>query len=206
MLLLSEVYRQSSRHDPIAAEKDGTNRLLWRMNPRRLESETVRDAILQTSGRLDLSMGGPSYRLFEYRDGNVPDYVLLEHPGSETWRRAVYAFNIRTFHEPLMSVFDCPDPSVQTPRREQSTTALQALSLMNNTFVFEQANHFAGRVHRSAGDAATPRELAIAAYRLALARDATAAERESAATFIQQADLLSLCRVLLNSNEFLYVR
>jgi hypothetical protein len=200
------VYRQSSRHDPIAAAKDGTNRLLWRMNPRRLESETVRDAILQTSGRLDLSMGGASYRLFEYRDGNVPDYVLLDHPGVETWRRAVYAFNIRTFHEPLMSVFDCPDPSVQTPRREQSTTALQALSLMNNNFVFEQANLFGERVCLSAGDGATPRDIATVAYRLALARDPSVAESESAAKFIQQTDLLSLCRVLLNSNEFLYVR
>jgi hypothetical protein len=176
------------------------------MNPRRLESESVRDAILQVSDSLNAAMGGPSYRLFEYRDGNVPDYLLLGNPGPETWRRAVYMFNIRTFHEPLMTVFDCPDPSVQTPRREQSTTALQALSLMNNGFVFEQARRFADRAENMAGAKATSRDLAQAALRLALAREPRPDELAEGAAFIDSTDLFSLCRVLLNSNEFLYVR
>lgn len=206
LILLSGVYRQSSQGNPAGIARDGGNRLLWRMNSRRLESEMIRDAILQTSGELDPALGGPSFRLFEYRDGNVPDYVLLDKPGRNTWRRAVYMFNIRTFHEPLMSVFDCPDPSVQTPRREQSTTALQALSLMNNQFVFEQGMHFAERVRAGAGAAATSRNLAATAYRQALARDATVAELNRAEAFMQQTDLFSCCRVLLNSNEFLYVR
>jgi hypothetical protein len=132
--------------------------------------------------------------------------VLLGNPGPETWRRAVYMFNIRTFHEPLMTVFDCPDASVQTPRREQSTTALQALSLMNNGFVFEQALRFADRAEQLAGVNASSRDLVQAAFRLAFARDARPEELADGAAFIDSTDLFSLCRVLLNSNEFLYVR
>lgn len=206
LIVLSEVYRQSSQSRPEAAAKDGTNRLLWRMNPQRVDAEALRDSVLQTSGKLDLAMGGPSYRMFHYRDGNVPDYLLLEKPGPETWRRGVYMFNIRTFQEPLMSVFDCPDPSVQTPRRGQSTTALQALSLMNNPFVFDQSRALAERATSLAGPQASVEQQVQMAYRLAYARDPIAAETENAVGFVKQADLFSLCRVLLNSNEFLYVR
>lgn len=206
LIVLSDAYRQSSGHNEQAAAIDGNNHLLWRMNPQRLESESLRDAVLHTSGKLDLALGGPSFRLFEYRDGNVPDYLLVENSGPDTWRRAVYMFNIRTFHEPLMTVFDCPDPSVATPRRDRSTTALQALSLMNNAFVFDQARHFAERIQRAVGLDATPQSKAVQAYRYALARDPTEAETETGAEFVAQHGLLSLCRVLLNTNEFLYVR
>ena len=206
LIVHSEVYRQSSQSRPDAAAKDGTNRLLWRMNPQRVDAEALRDSVLQTSGQLDLQMGGPSYRMFHYRDGNVPDYLLLEKPGPETWRRGVYMFNIRTFQEPLMSVFDCPDPSVQTPRRGQSTTALQALSLMNNPFVFEQSQALAAGAVREAGPQGSVEQQVQAVYRLVYARDPIPAETTGAREFIKQADLFSLCRVLLNSNEFLYVR
>jgi hypothetical protein len=141
--------------------------------------------------------------LFEYRDGNVPDYVLLDNAGSETWRRAVYRFNIRTFQSPLINAFDCPDASVQTPNRSRSTTALQALSLMNNRFPFDQSKQFAARVTSLVGD--DPVKQAITAYRLALLRDPTESQRTAAAKFIRAHGLFSLCRVLLNTNEFLYV-
>ena len=206
LMVLSDVYRQSSQSRPEAMAKDGTNRLLWRMNPQRIDAEALRDSVLQTSGQLDFQMGGPSYRMFHYRDGNVPDYLLLEKPGPETWRRGVYMFNIRTFQEPLMSVFDCPDPSVQTPRRGQSTTALQALSLMNNPFVFDQSRALADRVVRLAGKQASAEQQVQTAYRLAYARDPVPVETAGAIDFVKQTDLFSLCRVLLNSNEFLYVR
>jgi hypothetical protein len=206
LIVLSEVYRQSSQSRPEAAAKDGTNRLLWRMNPQRVDAEALRDSVLQTSGLLNLQMGGPSYRMFNYRDGNVPDYQLLEKPGPETWRRGVYMFNIRTFQEPLMSVFDCPDPSVQTPRRGQSTTALQALSLMNNPFVFEQSRALAERASKLAGPQAAPEQQVQRVYELVYARDPAPAETTASVEFLKQADLFSLCRVLLNSNEFLYVR
>ncbi len=206
LIVLSEAYRQSSEHNPAAAAVDGENRLLWRMNARRLESESLRDAVLFAAANLDLTAGGPGFRLFDYRDGNVPDYLLRENPGPETWRRGVYMFNIRTFQEPLMSAFDCPDPSVQTPRREQSTTALQALSLMNNAFVFAQAEHLARRIQAAAGPTADTADYAVWAYRFALSRDPTPTQRTSAADFVREYDLAALCRVLLNTNEFLYVR
>ena len=206
LVVLSATYRQASQIREECAAVDGNNRLLWRMNPRRLESEAVRDAVLQTSGTLNPQIGGPSFRLFEYRDGNVPDYLLLERPGPETWRRSVYNFNTRSFHEPLMTVFDCPDPSVQTPRRERSTTALQALSLMNNPFVFEQSQRFAARVEAQPGARDDVAEQVAAAYRLAFARQPTDAERQRAIEFVKVQGLFSLCRVLLNSNEFLYVQ
>jgi hypothetical protein len=202
MILLSAAYRQQSAFKPKAASKDGANRLLWRMSPRRLDAESLRDAVLQVSGKLNLTMGGPSFRLFRYRDGNVPDYILLDEPGKETWRRSVYRFNIRTFQSPLMSAFDCPDASVQTPKRNYSTTALQALSLMNNRFTFQQSQHFAARVTAKAG--MDPGKQANVAYRLALLREPTEDQRRQAVSFIQQHGLFSLCRVLLNTNEFLY--
>ena len=116
-------------------------------------------------------------------------------------------FNIRTFHEPLMGAFDCPDPSVQTPRRERSTTALQALSLMNNAFVFDQAEHFSTHFDKERPDLAlTPDTLVVMAYRLAFARAPSKAEIFQGVDFIGKQDLFSLCRVLFNTNEFLYVR
>ncbi|MCH7688113.1 MAG: DUF1553 domain-containing protein [Planctomycetes bacterium] len=203
MIVLSETYRQASTYNSHAANKDGSNRLLWRMSPTRMDAESLRDAILQVSGKLDLTMGGASFRLFDYRDGNVPDYRLLENPGPGTFRRAVYRFNIRTFQSPLMSAFDCPNPSVQTPKRDQSTTALQALSLMNNQFVFQQSRHFASRVTAMAGN--DSRNQAVTAYRLALLRDPTEKQLRQAVEFINEHGLFSLCRALINSNEFLYV-
>ena len=203
MIVLSETYRQSATHRAKAAAMDGANRLLWRANRRRLDAESLRDAILAVAGNLDRTMGGPGFRVFRYRDGNVPDYVLLDEFGPETWRRSLYRFNIRSFQAPLMSVFDCPDASVQTPDRASSTTALQALSLMNNPFVFEQARQFASRVERLADD--DPQVQATQAYRLALGRDPTGQERRDAAAFIRRQGLFAFCRVLLNTNEFLYV-
>jgi hypothetical protein len=205
LIVLSEAYRQSSGQNPAAAAVDAENRLLWRMNTRRLESESLRDAVLFAATNLDFTQGGPGFRLFDYRDGNVPDYLLRDGPGPETWRRGVYMFNIRTFQEPLMSAFDCPDPSVQTPRRERSTTAVQALSLMNNTFVLTQADHLARRIH-SAGPYTDPTDEVVWAYRLTLSRDPSARQRAEAADFVRRHDLATLCRVLFNTNEFLYIR
>ena len=203
MIVLSATYRQASQFNATAAAMDGGNRLLWRMTPRRLEAEAIRDTILQVSGELNGSLGGPSFRLFRYIDGNVPEYVLLENPGRETWRRAVYMYNIHTFDSPLMRAFDCADATIQVPTRVPSVTALQALSLMNNRFVFEQARLFARRVTISVGH--SPEDQVAEAYRLALLRVPTVQESQAASAFVREHGLLSLCRVLFNTNEFLYV-
>jgi hypothetical protein len=202
-IVLSQVYGQSSQSRDEAAAKDGSNRLLWRMSPRRMEAEALRDAVLLASGSLDRTMGGPSARLFRYRDGNVPDYLLLERQPPETWRRGVYLFNVRSFREPLLAAFDCPDPAVATPKRERSTTALQALSLMNSTFMVEQSDRFAARILREAGPESPAQ--AARAYRIAFSRDPSEKEKTDASEFIGEHGLAALCRVLYNASEFLYV-
>lgn len=204
LICLSDAYRQSSFASEASREKDAGNRWLSHYPAWRLDAESLRDSVLFVSGKWDPTMGGPSFRLFEYRDGNVPDYVLLDRTGPETWRRAVYMFNIRTFREPLLSAFDCPDPSISTPVRQRSTTALQALSLMNNPFMHEQSRFFAERVTAEAGH--DTRERIGRAYRLALTRPPTNVELERAEVFVHEHGLAAFCRVLLNANEFLYVR
>lgn len=201
-IVLSAAYRQSSRHDAVAAAKDGANRLLWRFSPRRLTAEELRDTMLSASGWLDPRMDGPSFALFDYRDGNVPDYVPRDRQGPETWRRAIYMYNIRTFQPPVVGAFDCPDPSVQTPQRPHSTTAIQALSLLNNAFTIEQAEHLARRVREIAG---TRADLASVAFCLVLQREPSRDEQKMATDFSGRHGLVALCRVLLNLNEFLYV-
>ena len=202
-IVLSAVYRQRSHANAQAAAIDAANRLLWRTTPRRLEAEAIRDTILQVSGQLNMTLGGPSFRLFRYIDGNVPEYVLLKKPGRESWRRAIYMFNIHTFDSPLMRAFDCADATIQVPTRGHSVTALQALSLMNNRFVFEQADLFAKRVSRAAGK--QPEQPVVKAYQIALLRTPNKKELEAATEFVNKHGLFSLCRVLLNTNEFLYV-
>ncbi len=203
LIVLSATYRQSSKSNDMAAAEDAGNRLLWRYAPQRLEAEAIRDRILQVSGKLDLEMGGPSFELFHYRDSNVPDYELIELPGPETWRRSVYRYNIRTFSSPLLSAFDCPDPSLSTPTRSQSTNPLQALSLLNNPFVVEQSKFLAERIQSSTGND-LPTQI-HEAYRLVLLREPSDAERERAMDFAARYGLAGLCRILINSNEFLYV-
>jgi hypothetical protein len=104
----------------------------------------------------------------------------------------------------LLEAFDCPDPSTKTPRRAATTTPLQALALMNNAFVLRQASHLAGRLRREAGD--NPEAQVVAAYRLAFGRTPTKDETERAAALVREHGAESLCWVLLNASEFLYVR
>ncbi len=206
MIVRSATYLQApptTHHSPLTTyQLDAENRLLWRPNHRRLDAETLRDSILAISGKLAPAMGGPSYRTFKYIDGNIPVYESLAE-GPDTWRRTVYRHLVRTHRQPFLDTFDCPDPSVMTPTRTQTTTPLQALSLLNNSFVIDQARHFAERVTREAGPELAAQ--ARTAFRLALLRDLNDAELEAATGFIHRHGLDGLCRVLFNTTEFLYV-
>ena len=128
---------------------DADNRLLWRYAPRRLEAEAVRDAILAASGQLNRSGGGPSFRPFTTTEFNATFYTPIDRPEPEFSRRTVYRINVNSGKDPLLDSFDCPDPSVKTPRRGVTTTPLQALELMNNSFIQRQANHLAERALHS---------------------------------------------------------
>jgi len=202
LLCLSYVYRQSSGPDSRGTAVDAGNQLLWRMPLRRLEAEAVRDAILATSGKLDSKMGGPSFRLFKYRIVNVAIYEPLEDHGPETWRRSVYHQPARGIRDDLLGTFDCPESSQRTPRRPATTTALQALSLLNGPFMVQQSQYFAERVRKEAG--AAPAAQAAHAFRLALGRSPTGDEQKSALQLVAKHGLPALCRALMNANEFLY--
>ncbi len=204
LIVLSAAYRQSARFDPRAAAVDADNRLLWRFDPRRLEGEAVRDAMLAVSGQLTRDGGGPSFRPFKVTIFNSHFYELTDPQGPEYNRRTVYRMNVNSAKSPLLDAFDCPDPSVKTPRRGATTTPLQALALMNNSFVQRQARHFAGRVREEAGMG--PEAQAARAFRLALGRGPSADELARSARLLREHGGEALCWALLNSSEFLYIK
>jgi hypothetical protein len=202
LIVTSYTYRQSSAANERGMAVDAGNRLLWRMPLRRMEAEAVRDAVLATSGKLDRGMGGPSFALYKYRVVNVAIYEPLEEYGPETWRRAVYRQPARGIRDPLLGTLDCPDSSQRTPRRSSTTTALQALSLLNGPFMVQQAGFFAERVRREAGD--TSEAQVARAFRVAFGRAPAAEEAKAAAELVRKRGLETLCRGLMNANEFLY--
>ncbi len=187
-----------------AAALDADNTLLWRFPARRLEAEAVRDAMLAASGQLNPARGGPSFRSFDALKFPVNAYVPADKLGPEFNRRTIYRMNVNSGKEPLLDAFDCPDPSVKTPRRGVTTTPLQALGLMNNSFVQRQAGHLAERALKESGND-LPRAIEQA-YRLALGRAPDKAERKRALAAARERSLTNVCWALLNSTEFVYVR
>jgi hypothetical protein len=204
LIMLSATYRQSSRYDPRAAALDADDRLLARFPPRRLEAEAVRDAMLAVSGELNPQVGGPSFRPFTVTALLTNFYHPLDDGRADFNRRTVYRMSINTGRSPLLAALDCPAPSVTMPRRQPTTTPLQALALMNDSFVQRQARRFAERVKRSAGEDADAQ--VTLAYRLAFARRPTAEERSATAALVREHGLDSASWVLLNASEFLYIR
>lgn len=206
LILTSAVYLQSSRHNPQFAEIDGGNRLLWRMNRTRLDAESVRDAVLQITGRLDTTMGGPSVKQFIQSPGihvtPMVDYLSFNVDAPESYRRSVYRFLFRTLPDPFMDSLDCADPSQLTPTRNTSVTALQALAMLNNRFLVRQCEHFADRLQAMHEDSAAQID---AACRLALGRPATGDEITELSAYAARHGLANACRLILNSNEFMFV-
>jgi Protein of unknown function (DUF1553)/Protein of unknown function (DUF1549) len=203
LIVTSAVYRQSSRRDEAAAGIDRDNVLLWRMTPRRLEAESIHDAILSTSGRLDTRMGGPGYSIWEPNSNYVAVYKPRDSLGTDAFRRMVYQFKPRSQPDPIFGAFDCPDAALVAPRRNVSTTALQALNLLNSRFVLQQAAYFAERLEREAGR--DPAREAERGFALAFGRPPTALERDAAVSLITTHGAAAFCRALYNANEFLYV-
>jgi hypothetical protein len=204
LLVTSATYRQSSAPNAAAERVDADNRLLWRMNRTRLDAESLRDAMLAVSGTLDPSMGGPSVQQFWFKDDHSPTYDYgrfdVDSPGA--FRRSIYRFLVRSVPDPFMETMDCPDPSVLTAKRNLTLTPLQALSLLNNPFVLSQAQHCAARIARETTDRNAQIEKA---YWLTLGRSPTADERSSMAEYSKKHGLANTCRVLFNSNEFVFI-
>jgi hypothetical protein len=205
MILLSAAYRQASAHRPDCAAVDADNRLLWRMNRQRLDAEEVRDAVLAVSGKLDFRMGGPGFELFRFKDDHSPVYdhtALDKIHDPRTYRRTVYRFTVRSVPNPFLDCLDCADPNLNTPVRNTTLTALQALALLNDPFVLRQAEYFARRVERGSD---TVEGQVEAAYRLALGRPPRADERAALAGYARKHGMANACRVLFNANEFVFI-
>ena len=205
LIVTSSTYRQASTFNARSAQTDADNLLLWRWSPHRLEAEEIRDAVLAATGLLNRQVGGRGYRdvrHFPFKGSNF--YESIEETGPETLRRTIYRFTPRGGRNPFLDTFDCPDPSATSPMRASTTTPLQALSLMNNALVFRMADHIAARVEREAG--AKTADQIDRVCELVYCRKADPDEIRLASRFVEQYGLASWCRVILNSNEFLYVQ
>ena len=200
-MVLSRTYRLSTADDSAALAADPENRLHWRMNRRRLEAESLRDAMLSVSGRLDLTTGGST----------VPTGLSSDYDARYTGlRRSVYVPVLRNSLPELFAVFDFADPSMVVGARNTSTVAPQALFLLNHPFVMEEAQHTAGRLLRAAG-ASKPDQVRLL-YRLSLGRPPTETELNLATRFLAGAEsespeaLAELAQALFASLDFRHVQ
>ena len=191
-IMLSATYRQASRHIESAAEADATNRWLWRYNPRRLDIESWRDAMLQASGELDLAMGGPS------------DPVDTECDA----RRTVYSKISRGRPHPIFQLYDYPDATQHTPQRQVTTTPLQQLFVLNSRWMQYQAGSLAIAVY----DIKNPEKKIRALYRRTLARNPTPTEIDQARTFLKAREdelghttWAEYAQILLGTNELIFL-
>jgi Protein of unknown function (DUF1553) len=188
-----------------ATSLDADNRFLWRQNRRKLEAEAVRDAVLFVSGRLDLKMGGPSFRDFVIdKPEHSPhyEYHLHDPENPASHRRSIYRMIVRSQQQPFMTVLDCADPSQQVGRRNESVSPLQALALLNNSLMLAMSKYFAAKLENGGGDVATK---VRRGYYEATGRASTRDEAKALTRYAQEHGLTNLCRVLMNLNAFAFV-
>jgi len=219
-IVLSSVYRLAAKHP--RGDADPGNELLARWEPRRLEAEAIRDSLLAVSGRLNLKMGGPSLL-----PPVEPDELFFSHnpaakigwkkaDESEASRRSVYVFVKRSLLLPEFRLLGMADPNVVTPKREVMTTANQALVLFNGRFAHEQAGFLAKRIVAAAGK--RPEDQVRALFELVLCRPTLAEEQQILVRYLAEHPratrhdttgvpiaLQSLCLIVLNTNEFVYI-
>jgi hypothetical protein len=161
--------------------------------------------MLAVAGVLDRTVGGRGYRdmrHFKFKGSNFYDPLIED--GNAGWRRTIYRFVPRGGRNPFLDTFDCPDPSAAAQRRPVTTTPLQALALLNNDLVFRLADTLAERAHR---ETAQDQQAQIAwIVKHTLGREPEPQELQQALQFSREFGLPAWCRVLLNSNEFVYIR
>ena len=201
-ILLSDTYQRSSGPDELNATTDATNRYLWRFNRQRLDSETLRDSVLAVSGTLNLKMGGRPAIPPLTKEESAGLWAKSQWPESldpaEHVRRSVYLYVKRSFPYPMFSTFDSPDPSQSCSRRDSTTVAPQALTLMNSEFMSAQSRQLAARAEKQPDPVNT-------LWRITLGRSPSAGELTKAKLFLADSSLDKLALVVLNMNEFLYV-
>ena len=216
LIVTSAAYRSGYRSDPAAFQADPDNKLLWRFNRRRLDAEELRDALLSTSGLLDRTMGGSLLtvpnRQYVTGTGN------RNYEGYATTRRSVYLPVIRSAVYDVLQTFDFPDPSVPNGQRPTTTIPTQALMLLNSPLADRAAGAFAKSL-LSGGE--NDGDRIRRAYRRAYGRSPTTGELEKVTAYLAKSEQAAdpklspearrlqawrgLCRVLMASNEFVFV-
>jgi Protein of unknown function (DUF1549)/Protein of unknown function (DUF1553)/Planctomycete cytochrome C len=224
-ILMSAAYRQDIASDDARLAIDPGNRLWWRREPQRVEAEILRDSILSASGRLNLQCFGPAVKprmspeaiSVTNRKRGYDEWPANVKDGPETWRRSIYIFEKRANLFPFLQAFDAPNAAGSCTRRNPTTVAPQALALLNDPFMREQAWAFAARLSKFGGMDARVR----AAFELALGRDPAPSEAAGSLRFIEAqandrraenpsvdaetASLADFCQGLMASNEFSYI-
>ena len=203
LLLLSGTFQQESTPRKKALATDSATELLWRFPPRRLEAEAIRDSILQVSGVLDLAMGGPGFSGFAVIEENVRHFFPKKKYGPGDYRRMIYMTKVRQEQESVFGAFDCPDASQVISKRSRSTTPIQALNLFNSSFVLQQAGLLEKRLEQEAGGDTSAR--IRLAFELCYGRAPAVAEAAESKALISKHGLGVFCRVLFNSNEFVFI-
>ena len=205
-ILRSSTYRQASTPRADMLQIDGDSRLLWRFPPRRLAAEVVRDSILSTSGTLDLRMYGSGFAFFKRHAGHekntFADAIPREQTDPASWRRMIYGTKIRQENVAIFGEFDCPDAGQMAPKRSRSTTPLQALGMLNSPFIIEQAKQFSRRVQ---GDGDTTSQT-LRVFSIVLGRQPSPEESFRLTQLAESHGIDQVCRVLWNTNEFLFLR
>lgn len=214
LMVLSHAYRMSSRPNADAERVDPTNALLHRMNVRRLEAEAIRDSVLAVSGRLDTTPFGPGVApyLTPFMEGR--GRPGQSGPLDGKGRRSVYINVRRNFLTPMFLAFDYPPPFSTMGRRNVSNVPAQALTLMNDPFIIEQARNWAARARSEAGK--RPEQVVANLYETAFSRPPTERELAEALAFVQEQGRTygqpdgaqawaDLCHVLFNVKEFVFV-
>lgn len=223
MIVMSTAYRQSSVHRPELDAVDGDNRLLGRMNVRRLEAETIRDAALAVSGKLVRQPFGPPVPVspddvgqivlaVDTRDSAGRPTGKVEPLGDSEFRRSIYVQVRRSMPLGVLEPFDLPQMTPNCEKRAASTAAPQSLLMMNNSFVIQQAELLANRVRERAGT--DPAAQVTLAWRTVFGHRPTEIDVQSGVEFLTQPDetpeiqataLNHFCQALFCSNRFLYV-
>ena len=203
LILNSDTYKQISDHNIENAKIDNSNQFLWRQNRRRLDAESLRDTVLFVSGKMNLKMGGPSFKDFVIeKPQHSPHYQYHKYDPDDvsTHRRSIYRFIVRSQPQPFMDTFDCADPSQLVDKRGETTTALQALALLNNQFMVKMSKNFAENVSKKSVAGAVR-----SAFEMAVSRIPTDGELELLNSYAKKHGLAATCRIIFNLNEFSFI-
>jgi hypothetical protein len=199
-LVNSKAFKQASKPNAAALKLDAESRLLWRYAPRRAEAEVIRDSVLKLSDSLDMTLGGPSYRIHNIKK-RYGMWKVVDNHSAATWRRMIYQERMRGVDDRMFTAFDFPDCGQVLSKRPASTTPLQALNLMNSKFMENQCEIIAKKVESN-----DPEQSIRKLFLLIYNRQPSEIELVMSKKILKVEKLSILCRAMLNSNEFIFIQ